>query len=425
VIYQEFSLVPAMTVSENLLLGREHSAIRYSPVATRERAAAITQAAGIEIGAALDCPVRLLSPAVRQRIEIVKALSDDVKLLVMDEPTARLSESERSDLFNVTRQLAARGVSIIFISHYLEEVRAITDRVTVVRNGAIVATASSEETTVERMAALMLGEDFKRTLDAEGAADHAHDVNAVVLEAKGVSVGNRLRNVSVQLRAGEIVGIAGLVGSGRTRLCRVLAGVDQPTVGTLALYGEDIKLSNPRKAISRGIVLIPEDREDQALNMRSPISENLVLMALRRGLSRFGYVSRNVVRKAAQELVETLQIHPADIGALAGTLSGGNQQKVVLGKALAAQPAVMVIDQPTAGIDIGTKAQIHRLLQERAREGVAILVVSDDLEELYALSDRINVLRQGRVLWNGKASQVSFDQLVEMISSESTLPAGT
>ncbi|MEO8263072.1 MAG: ATP-binding cassette domain-containing protein, partial [Pseudolysinimonas sp.] len=310
------------------------------------------------------------------------------------------------------------------ISHYLDEVRAVTDRITIMRNGRIVATLDSDEATVDRMAALMLGDEFLRTIETESRKDHADDAHPVVYRAEGISVGTRLRNASLELRTGEIHGIAGLVGSGRTRLCRVLAGADRPTSGGLVFHGQPVRFSDPRAALAAGIALIPEDRKYQALSMQSPIGDNLVLMALQRGFGPAGLVPRAAVRKLAERLIDELQIVPADLDRPVGALSGGNQQKVVLGKALAAEPEVLLIDQPTAGVDVGTKSQIHRLLRQRADGAAAILVVSDDLDELSALSDRIDVLRAGEIVWSGRSSEIEYAALVELISS-GALPAAS
>ena len=417
VIYQEFSLVSEMTVGENLLLGREPGGWRYSPAAIRRHARDLVDRVGIEIGAQIDEPVAGLSPAVRQRIEIVKALADNVKLLIMDEPTARLSESEREDLFAVIRELTARGVAVVFISHYLDEVRSVTDRITVMRNGRVVADLASAEASVERMAALMLGEELLRTIEAESRTDLADDAHPVVLATQRISSGNRLRDVWLELRRGEILGVAGLVGSGRTRLVRILAGAERPSSGLLLLHGRPIRFSSPRAALAAGVALIPEDRKYQGLSMEGTIADNFALMALHRGLARGGFVPRRAVERLADGLISELQVVPADRDRLAGSLSGGNQQKIVIGKALAAAPEVILIDQPTAGVDVGTKGQIHGLLRTRADAGAAMLVVSDDLDELYALSDRIIVLREGAVAWRGRASEIAYPALVELIAS--------
>jgi ribose transport system ATP-binding protein len=417
VIYQEFSLVSQMTVAENILLGREPGRYRYSRSAIDRRAERLVADVGIEIGARLDAPVAELSPAVRQRIEIVKALADNVRVLIMDEPTARLAEAERAELFAVVRDLSERGVAVILISHYLDEVREHADAVTIMRNGRVVATEPTAECSVDRMASLMLGEDLAQTLAQEAGSDRSDDSHPVFYEARAVSYGSRLDDVSISLRAGEITGVAGLVGSGRTRLCRLLAGADAPTAGTLSLHGRDVSFDSPHAALARGIAFIPEDRATQALSMQSSIADNVALMSLQRGLSARGFVSRRRVNQLAKDVVRDFQIVPADPGALVGTLSGGNQQKVVLAKALSARPDVVIIDQPTAGVDVGTKSQIHRLLRERAEAGAAVLVVSDDLEELYALSDRFEILKAGRHVHRARKSSMDFAQLVQLIAS--------
>ncbi|GAA0313284.1 sugar ABC transporter ATP-binding protein [Kineococcus aurantiacus] len=416
VIHQEFSLVSTLTVAENLLLGREGAGWRYDGARLVEDAADLVRRVGITLGAELTAPTEGLSPAVHQRMEIVKALAENAKVLVMDEPTARLSEAERVALFDLVRDLAAREVGIVFISHYLDEVREICDEVTVMRNGTVVATQPARSSTVSELATLMLGEELAHDLqtdhrpvpDAEGEA---------VMTGHGLTVPGRLHGIDVTLHRGEVLGVAGLVGSGRTRLCRVLAGADRPTSGTLTFQGRELRLRSPRAAIRRGIALIPEDRKHQALSMEASLSQNLVLMAIQRGLGRWGLVSRRSVRRVSSRVLTDLEVRPHDVDAPAGTLSGGNQQKVVLGKALLAAPDVLIVDQPTAGVDVGTKAQIHRLIKERARAGAAVLVVSDDLEELYGLGDRFQVLHRGRTTWTGYAQDVTYDELVHSIAS--------
>ncbi|TPW74245.1 sugar ABC transporter ATP-binding protein [Schumannella soli] len=416
VIHQEFSLVPGMTVAENILLGREPGRVVYRPSRIRRLVAELVDRIGISVGAALDTLVDDVGPAIRQRIEIVKALADDVSLLIMDEPTARLSKSERAELFDLMAELTSRGVAIVFISHYLDEVSDVTDSITILRNGRLVETRSTADTSVDTMASLMLGVSFQRALEQEEGVDRASDDSEVVLRAERISSGERLHGVSLNLRRGEILGLAGLVGAGRTRVCRALTGADRISSGALVLQGRPVVFGSPRAALSNGVALIPEDRRWEGLGMEATIAENLSLMALRSRLGRFGFVPRRRVSALAQGLVEQLQISPPALDTPVGTLSGGNQQKVLLGKALAARPDVLVIDQPTAGVDIGTKAQIHRVLRRLADAGTAVLVVSDDVEELYALSDRVDVMVRGAVTWSGRRSQLDYDRLLELIS---------
>jgi ribose transport system ATP-binding protein len=421
VIYQDFSLVSEMTIAQNLLLGREPGGVLYRERAIIDAAQQLVDRVGIDLGADVESRVGSLSPAVRQRVEIVKALAADAKVLLLDEPTARLAESERQALFNVVRDLARRGVGIVFISHYLEEVRQVADQLTILRNGRVVASQASKSLTVNQMANLMLGEQLRNALREEQQTVLAKSDNPIVLRAVGLSSGERVKGVDLDLRAGEVLGVAGLVGSGRTRLCRLICGVDQPTRGTLRIGDRPVRFRSPRQAIAAGVVLVPEDRQRHGIVASSPISDNLVLMGLGRTIGRRGFVSRPGVRRMARRLISDLQVSPTNLDATASTLSGGNQQKVVLGKAIAADPAIFVIDQPTAGVDVGTKAQIHHLLRNRASDGAAIMVVSDDIDELCALSDRFVVMRRGEIIWQGAAAEISRDELVDLISSGQTV----
>ena len=416
VIHQEFSLVSSLSVAENLLLGRERSGPGFKLSQVQKDAAELVQRIGIDIGADLTAPTEGLSPAVHQRIEIVKALAENACVLVMDEPTARLSEAERSSLFSLVHDLARRDVGIVFISHYLDEVREVCSKVTVMRNGSVVDTRTTQALTVSAMATLMLGEELAHDLHTDAPDGHGGD-GEELLAGHGLTSAGYLHDIDVSLRRGEVLGIAGLVGSGRTRLCRLLAGADRPTSGNLSLRGQPVDFRSPRAAIRRGVVLIPEDRKHQALSMEASLSQNVVLMAIQRGIGRWGFVSRRSVRRLSTELIQSLEVRPGNINAPAGTLSGGNQQKIVLGKALLANPEVLIIDQPTAGVDVGTKVQIHRLIKERARAGAAVVVVSDDLEELHGLGDRFQVLHRGRTIWTGSSREVTYDQLVHAIAS--------
>jgi ribose transport system ATP-binding protein len=417
VIYQEFSLVSEMTIAQNLMLGREPDGVLYRERTIIKAAQGLVDRIGIELGADVEARVSSLSPAVRQRVEIVKALAADAKVLLLDEPTARLAESERHALFKVIRELSGRGVGMIFISHYLEEVRDVTDQLTILRNGRVVATQRTKDLSVSQMATQMLGDRLRDVLREEQQNVRASDDNPIVLSTVGLTSGARVKDINLDLRAGEVLGVGGLVGSGRTRLCRLISGVDQPTSGTLQMSDRTVRFKSPRQAIAAGIVLVPEDRQRHGFVPSSSIADNLVLMGLGRKIGTRAIVSRPSVRRMARRLVTDLEISPPNLGALASTLSGGNQQKIVLGKAIAAEPTIFVIDQPTAGVDVGTKAQIHQLLRRRASGGAAMMVVSDDIDELYALSDRFVVMRHGEIIWRGMATEISRNELVELLSS--------
>lgn len=420
VIFQEFSLVPSMSVAENLLLGLEPGIWRYSAGKTRQAANELLERQSIDIGVPLDALVNDQSPAVKQRIEIAKALAQDARVLVMDEPTTRLSESERQGLFRTIREVCDRGVGVMFISHFLDEVLEITDWLTVLRNGVVVGSAPTKQMTVARMTELMLGEELRIELQHHHPRAGTIEQLPVSLGTEKVSAGPRLRDVSISLRAGEVLGVAGLVGSGRTRLCRVLSGAERPTTGTVRLHGQPVKFGSPRQAIAKGISLIPEDRKQQGLNLTSTVEDELCLTALQLRFGKWRVVRRRDVRRLAEGLVRDLEIVPRALKTPVATLSGGNQQKVVLGKALAAEPEILIIDQPTAGVDVGTKAQIHRILRKRAELGATIMVVSDDIDELYSLSDRLCLMREGRVIWEGPASDLARNELLRLISASST-----
>lgn len=420
VIYQEFSLVPEMSVAENLLLGREPGTLGYSNRRTEERAAEILAEVGIEIGVALSTPVAGLSPAMKQRIEIAKALSEKASVLLMDEPTARLSKAESQWLFATMRRLSDEGVGVIFISHFLEEVLDVCDRVIVLRNGVIQVSAASGDLSIEALTSAMLGERLRSQLRHRPEPGDPGQRGPVLMQASGVASGERLRRIDLELRAGEIVGVAGLVGSGRSRLCRLLAGAERPTAGTLELHGRKMSFRSPRQAIRAGVALIPEDRKMQALSLVNSVTDNLVLMAVHERLGAGPFLPVSRVNRLAEGFVRDLEVSPANPQAVVGTLSGGNQQKVVVGKSIAAAPSVLIIDQPTAGVDVGTKAQLHDVLRGLADAGAALLVVSDDLDELFTLSDRICVMRRGEITWQGPAHEMDRQRLLTEISVTGT-----
>jgi len=394
-IYQDFSLIPDLSVADNIGLGRDPRGSLpglISHSALRKRSAEEAAALGIKLP--MDTPVRQLGVAEQQMTEIVRACSRNARILVMDEPTARLAPAEREQLFRVMRHMAdTRGVGIIYISHFLEEIRQVADLVTVMRDGKIVETGPGSSYSVPQLARLLVGHD-------DVAATSPRDVrrgleSKPVLTLEGLSVAGR-PPVDLSIAAGEIVGIAGLIGAGRTRLARAIIG-DVASKGRVRLAGRELTRRSPQRAATAGLVMVPEDRKVSGLALASDIEENMAATALSPRLSRFGIIRAREKRTLVESLIAKFGIRPPDRKRIVGTLSGGNAQKVLVARAVAARPKAMILDQPTAGVDIGAKAELHKIVELSAAEGAAILLISDDLDEILGLSDRIAIMVGGSV----------------------------
>ncbi|MCS7087108.1 MAG: sugar ABC transporter ATP-binding protein [Thermoflexales bacterium] len=393
-IYQELSLYPDLSVAENIFMGHQPSN-RFGVVSWRQmqqRARAILHELDAD-DLDVSRPVRGLSVGNQQRVEIAKALSHDARILIMDEPTAALTQHDVDRLFEIVRRLRARGVAIIYITHRLEEVFLLADRVTVLRDGRVVGeTMHVSQTNQAELVRMMVG----RTLDTFFPKDAA-EPGEVVLEARNLSYGRTTRNVSFVLRRGEIVGLAGLVGAGRSELAQVLFGITPAESGEIRVEGKPVRIRNPREAMALGIAYVPEDRKLQGLLLRMNVRENTTLAVLRQ-LLRYGFVDDAAEMRLTQEYVDRLQIRTPSQMQQVANLSGGNQQKVVLAKWLAAKPKVLILDEPTRGIDVGAKAEIHRLMNTLAQQGMAILMISSELPEVLGMSDRVLVMRQGTIV---------------------------
>ncbi|GAB2710292.1 rhamnose transport system ATP-binding protein [Microbacterium marinum] len=391
VIYQEPTLFPDLSVTENIFMGRQPTGRlgRIDRKAMRDEAAQIFQ----RLGVGLD-PERItegLSIADQQIIEIAKAISLDARVLIMDEPTAALSGVEVERLFAVARSLRDEGRALLFISHRFDEVFALCDTVTVMRDGAYVETTPLAETTVDDLVRQMVGRDV-----TELYPKLPSDVGEVVLSVEGLTRRGVFSDVSFDLRAGEIVGLAGLVGAGRSEVARAIFGVDSYESGSVILHGASLPKGNPQKATARGIALVPEDRRRQGLVLDDGVSRNVTL-AIRSKLAKWGLIWNGLENAAARVWASRLEVKTAALDAETGTLSGGNQQKVVIGKWLATEPTVLIVDEPTRGIDVGTKSEVHRLLSELAQQGLAILMISSELPEVLGMADRVLVMREGRL----------------------------
>ncbi len=392
VVYQELNLLPHLDVAENLTL--EQPPQRFGMVDRREqrrRARELMAQVGLDIPT--STLVGQLGIAQMQLLEIAKALATDSRLLILDEPTATLTSTEVNSLFAVIRRLSARGVTIVYISHHLEEIFEIGDRVTVMRNGAIAATRQLSEVTVPDLVRLMVGRELSYTdlTPPTLAPDAAELLRVEDLRPRGAS-----DPISFRLRSGEVLGIAGLVGSGRTEAMRALFGADPKDSGRVWLRGTEVRIRSPRDAVEAGICLLTEDRKAQGLMLEMSCAANTSITNLR-AVSRGPVLLRAAERQAAERFRTDLRIRTPSVGAAVSGLSGGNQQKFVLAKWLFRDAAVLIVDEPTRGIDVGAKFEIYTLLHQLAAEGRGLIVVSSDLPELFLLSHRIAVLSRGRV----------------------------
>ncbi len=388
VIYQEFNLVPTLTVRENLFLGRELARGGFVSVAAERKAA---RELFERLGFPLDpeTPARELAVAQQQVVEIAKALLQKARILVMDEPTAALSSREVEKLFAIVRELRAQGIGILYVSHRLDEIFALCDRVTVMRNGAHIATRPVGELTRERLIELMVG----RKLEAE-FPPRTTKPGEPSLVVQNLCRGQVVQDVSFSIRRGEVLGLTGLIGAGRTEVARLLFGADRAEGGTVSLHGKKLTLSSPRAAIRHGICLLTEDRKHQGLVLGLSVADNFALPNLR-SLSRFGFMRARMERHACAGFIRNLKIKVPHPEQLARNLSGGNQQKVVLAKWLQANSDVIIFDEPTRGVDVGAKFEIYQLINELAAAGKCILMISSELPEVLGMSDRILVMRGG------------------------------
>jgi rhamnose transport system ATP-binding protein len=390
VIYQEPALFPDLDVAENIFMGRQPRG--RLGIDWREMYREVGELMG-SLGVALDprTPIQGLSVADQQLVEIAKALSLDARVVVMDEPTAALSSRETEQLFRIVKGLRERGVAVLFISHRIEEVFELGDTVTVLRDGEHVIT----EPAAQLDAAVLIRHMVGRELGELFPKEHA-DIGAPLLEVRGLARQGVFEDVSFTLRRGEILGLAGLVGAGRTEIARALFGIDKLDSGEILLEGRPVAIRSPSDAVSAGLAFVPEDRQHQGLVLEMAIERNATLPILRR-LTRLGLIQRRRERAVAREYTGRLQVKAAGLDLPATSLSGGNQQKVVLAKWLATDPSLLILDEPTRGIDIGTKAEVHRIVSGLAARGLGILLISSELPEVLAMADRVLVMHEGRI----------------------------
>ncbi len=392
-VHQELLLFPELTVAENVFLGQapktKWGSLDWSTMRRRAR----------ELLDSLDSPdldidakVSSLSVANRQRVEIARALSQDARVLIMDEPTAALAEADVQRLMDIVRRLKQRGVAIVYVSHRMPEIFALADRVTVLRDGNHVGTKNIGEVDENQLVSMMVGRSIDRLYPKKQGQS-----GASLLELKDVSYRSTVQNISLDLKRGEILGIAGLVGSGRTELALTIFGITPATSGEILIDGKPTRISSPEAARDLGIAYIPEDRGQQGLIRSQTISENVALANLKR-LKRGFMIDAAKVRDEAEKAIQRFGIRARGPDQIVRQLSGGNQQKVVLGKWLATNPRILIMDEPTRGIDVGAKAEIHLLMRKLAGEGMAILMISSELPEVLGMSDRVLVMNTGRIV---------------------------
>ena len=390
VIYQEFNLVPELSARENIFLGQEPSRVGLLPAAQERRKA---KALFEQLGTGIDpeTPCRDLTVAGQQLVEIAKALATNARILVMDEPSATLSQNEIEGLFDVIRGLKQQGIGIIYISHRLDEIDVVCDRATVLRDGEYIATSKVGELPRDALIEQMVGRSIEQEFPKQPAK-----IGPAILVAKNLCRGKKVQEVSLEVKAGEILGLTGLVGSGRTETARILSGADKPDSGTLELNGEPLNHRNPRDAIAAGICLLTEDRKTQGLILPPSIRQNFGLPNLAKFSTR-GWIRQHQERDALSQHADKLLIKMTGPEQPAGNLSGGNQQKVVLAKWLQRDAQVLLFDEPTRGIDVGAKYEIYQLLNQLAAQGKGILMISSELPEVLGMSDRILVMHEGRI----------------------------
>jgi ABC-type sugar transport system ATPase subunit len=397
IIFQEFNLCPNLSAMENIFLGKEMTSkgtglISYRK--TREEAKKFFRRLKIDIDP--ETEVRKLGVAKQQMVEIAKALSYDTQLLVMDEPTSSLAISEVENLFDIVRDLKAHGISVVFISHKLDEMLEITDRILVLRDGMNAGELTTAEASKDRVISLMVGRELNHFFTERKAALE----QKVIFEVNHLSGPPNTKDVSFQLHQGEILGLAGLMGAGRTELAKLLIGAEKKTAGTTILNNREIQIDSPVTAVDYGIAYLPEDRKNLALILPMTTQENLSMSIHKKIKNLLNFIDRKQEVAICNQYVDRLQIKISSLKQVVKNLSGGNQQKVVIGKWLATNPVVLILDEPTRGIDVGAKAEVHRIITELADEGVSILLISSELPEILHISDRILVMHDGRITAN-------------------------
>ncbi|PSJ21621.1 D-xylose ABC transporter ATP-binding protein [Halomonas sp. ND22Bw] len=417
-IHQELNLMPFMTIAENIWIRREP--INVLGLVDHRRMNRMTEELFERLGIDMDpeTEVRHLSVAGRQMIEIAKAVSYESDVLIMDEPTSALTDREVEHLFRIIADLKAQGKGIIYITHKMDEVFEIADDISVFRDGQFIHAAPASDLTSDEIIKLMVGREVTQMFPKEEVP-----IRDVVLSVRNLALEGIFEDISFDVRAGEILGIAGLVGSGRTNVAETLFGVTPATGGSIAIDGQETVISSPHQAMLRGLALLTEDRKETGLFLGLSVIENMEMAVLRDGYTRSAFVEQGRLEQECSAMKELLRVKTPSLDERIGNLSGGNQQKVLIGRWLMTNPRILILDEPTRGIDVGAKAEIHKLISKLAGQGVAVIMISSELPEVIGMSDRIMVMHEGRTtgfLDRGDADQVN---IMELASSPVTPPA--
>lgn len=390
IIHQELAMLPSLSVMENIFMGRMPAKRGWvDRKAMEQRTRELLNEVGLTV--APQMRVKDLSTSQSQLVEIAKALSLNATLIIMDEPNSSLTEIETQRLFEVIRSLKAKGVAIIYVSHRIEEVLLIADRITVLRDGQYIGTLNKADATIDKVISMMVGRELQRT--ARGDGGH---IGELLLEVRGLTRKGVVENVSFSLRRGEILGLAGLVGAGRSETVRMIFGADKRDSGEVFLENKPANFKSPNDALNHGLGMVPEDRKKMALFMSKPVRWNISMAQLPQ-ISPRGLIRPRRESSLANDFVQRLRVRVPNVETLERNLSGGNQQKTVLARWLATNPRLLILDEPTHGVDVGAKAEIYEMMRELARQGIGIILISSELPEILAMSDRIVVMHEGRV----------------------------
>lgn len=411
-VFQEFSLVPELTVAQNIFLDREHKNRfgLFDEKATIKKSQQVMESLGLQIDVTVK--VSTLGRAYQQLTEIAKAIAGDAKILILDEPTASLAKEEVDALFKVLRELTSRGVSIIYISHRMDEIYQICDRITILRDGKRIAVASLKEITPNEIIAHITGRKDIETLTHDGVSVKSSENPS--FEVEGLQVGTKVNNISFQLFPGQILGLAGLMGSGRTELVRALFGLDKKDKGSIKIDGKEVSIKSPRDAKAQGLAFIPEDRRRQGLIMEHSVKHNILATNLS-SLSHHSFLNFPKINNVVKDAITKFEVKPGEANREVRLFSGGNQQKVVIAKWMATNPRIVLLDEPTVGVDIGTKVEIMRLIRSIAKEGKSVILISSELPELLSVCDRILVIRKGEISEDLDRKEIKDEDHLQMI----------